>query len=118
MDVLYLRNDFINKNDFQLLKMIFNQENDFYIKKTFFKQRNDFKLTLHARFSILIKIQKEYYKNIGFFSSVFVKKILKEHSKNMKIFWNIKRMFEKYTNIHIFFECSFNFFLKTSKKKI
>ena len=40
-----------------------------------------------------------------------------KHSTNMKIFWNIKRTFKKYTNICIFFECSFNIFLKNIEKK-
>ena len=35
----------------------------------------------------------------------------------MKIFWNIERTFKKYTNICIFFECSFNIFLKNIEEK-
>ena len=59
------------------------------------------------------RILKEYW----IFSLVFVKKILKKHSTNMKIFWNIKRTFKKYTNICTFFECFFNIFLKNIEKK-
>ena len=42
---------------------------------------------------------------------------MKKHSKNMKIFWNIERTFKKYTNICIFFGCSFNIFLENIEEK-
>jgi len=35
----------------------------------------------------------------------------------MQIFWNIEKTFKKYTNICIFFECSFNIFLKNIEEK-
>jgi len=41
--------------------------------------------------------------NIRFFYLVVDSKLLKEHSKNMKLFYNIERIFEKYTNIHLIY---------------
>ena len=56
-------------------------------------------------------------KILDFFLQYLLKKILKNHSKNMKIFWNIERTVKKYTNICTFFWCSFNIFLKNIEEK-
>ena len=73
--------------------------------------------TQGARFYILFEILKEYLLNTRFFSSMFLKKILKEHLKNMQIFIYFLNFFLIFQNIFMFFECSSNIFLTNTQEK-